>query len=60
MRQKLRRRDLPAAERRRLLDQIASRESFEQFVGKRKLANERHPKKKGRRGRRLGVGIRSV
>jgi precorrin-2 dehydrogenase/sirohydrochlorin ferrochelatase len=35
MRQKLRRRKLPAAERRRLLDQIASRESFEQFLRKR-------------------------
>jgi precorrin-2 dehydrogenase/sirohydrochlorin ferrochelatase len=35
MRQKLRRRNLPAAERRRLLDQIASRESFEQFLRKR-------------------------
>jgi precorrin-2 dehydrogenase/sirohydrochlorin ferrochelatase len=35
MRQKLRRRNLPAAERRKLLDQIASRDSFEQFLRKR-------------------------
>jgi precorrin-2 dehydrogenase / sirohydrochlorin ferrochelatase len=34
MRQKLRRRNLPAAERRKLLDQIASRDSFEQFLRK--------------------------
>lgn len=34
-RQKLRRRNLPAAERRKLLDQIASRDSFEQFLRKR-------------------------
>jgi len=38
MRQKLRRRNLPADERRRLLDQIASHESFEQFLRKRPRA----------------------
>src|ERR1019366_2396013 len=32
MRQKLRRRNLPAAERRKLLDQIASEDSFEQLL----------------------------
>jgi precorrin-2 dehydrogenase len=49
MRQKLRRRNLPAAKRRRLLDQIASRDSFERFVGQRGLAGTERSKKKGRR-----------
>jgi len=35
VRQKLLRRNLPAAERRKLLDQIASHDSFEQFLRKR-------------------------
>jgi precorrin-2 dehydrogenase / sirohydrochlorin ferrochelatase len=35
MRQKLRRKDMPAADRRKLLDQLASRESFERFLRKR-------------------------
>ena len=46
MRQKLRRRNLPAAERRRLLDQIASRESFERFVQRRERAKTRRSQKK--------------
>ncbi|MBZ5612807.1 MAG: bifunctional precorrin-2 dehydrogenase/sirohydrochlorin ferrochelatase [Acidobacteriia bacterium] len=45
MRQKLCRRNLPAAERRRLLDQIASRESFEQFLRKRTRAKTADRKK---------------
>jgi precorrin-2 dehydrogenase / sirohydrochlorin ferrochelatase len=45
MRRKLRRRNLPAAERRRLLDQIASRESFEQFLRKRPHAKTADRKK---------------
>lgn len=49
MRQKLRRRNLPAAERRRLSDQIASRESFESFVEQRGPAKTGQSKKKGRR-----------
>jgi precorrin-2 dehydrogenase/sirohydrochlorin ferrochelatase len=46
MRQKLRRRNLPAAERRRLLDQIASHESFERFVQQRGPARAERSKKK--------------
>jgi precorrin-2 dehydrogenase/sirohydrochlorin ferrochelatase len=46
MRQKLRRRNLPAAERRRLLDQIASHESFERFVQQRGAAKTAGSKKK--------------
>jgi precorrin-2 dehydrogenase/sirohydrochlorin ferrochelatase len=46
MRQKLRRRNLPAAERRRLLDQIASHESFERFVQQRGPAKAPRSKKK--------------
>jgi hypothetical protein len=49
MREKLRRRNLPAAKRRRLLDQIASRDSFERFVGQRGRAGTERSKKKGRR-----------
>jgi precorrin-2 dehydrogenase len=45
MRQKLRRRNLPAAERRRLLDQIASRDSFEQFLRQRPRAKTADTKK---------------
>jgi precorrin-2 dehydrogenase/sirohydrochlorin ferrochelatase len=46
MRQKLRRRNLPVAERRRLLEQIASHDSFERFVEQRGLAKARRSKKK--------------
>jgi hypothetical protein len=53
MRQKLRRRNLPAAERRKRLDQIASQDSFERFVRTlRPTARARESaalKKKGRR-----------
>jgi hypothetical protein len=49
MRQKLRRRNLPAVERRRLLDQIASRDSFERFVEQRGLTGTQRSKEKGRR-----------
>ena len=47
MRQKLRRRNLPAAERRRLSDQIASRDSFERFVEQRGPAKTGQSKTKG-------------
>ena len=49
MRQKLRRRNLPPAERRRRLEQIASRDSFERFAAQRGPAKTQHSKKKGRR-----------
>ncbi len=54
MRQKLRRRNLPAAERRRLLDQIASHESFERFVQLRGPTKTVRSKKKKKAGAMAG------
>ncbi len=52
MRQKLRRQNLPAAERRRRLEQIASRDSFERFAAQHGPAKVQRSKKKagGRAG----------
>jgi len=48
MRQKLRSRNLPAPERRKLLNQIASRDSLERFAQQRAAAKMRRAKKKRR------------
>ncbi len=51
MRQKLRRRNLPAAERRRRLEQIASRDSFERFAAQRGPAKTRSGRQRGKSDR---------
>ena len=48
MRQKLRRRNLPAVERRRLLEEIAGQNAFERFVQHRET-KARYPKERSRR-----------